>query len=463
LKNPNLVRAFDAVTTSDHLGITTELLSGPTLEAAIHNGDHEPDAAVSTMMKILSALQSMHPPVDEIDLLLSTVNDELDLPDSDRERLAELRAQGLVHRDVKPQNIVLVEDRGPVLVDFGLASGFGQARVGGTPAYQPPDAHPGSARPGDDLFACGVILHELLTGQHPYSDLDLLKGELVVAQELDDGLRRVIERACAPRAEDRFRSANDFLAELVALGFDDAPTLAPEVASVQRFEAIRSAMRNQQWEEARELCDPSWSRMLDRIERAEQSFASAASSEVLFEFGELKLVVDGEEPFDQTTDTDGSMLGPGTLRRYLVSGPDNLLLGLDLFVVEEDGVQLLNCSATYDTDPAVAKALHNRMRLRTLPGTTAVELRLAKRSERASKGWAGHKTTLTELCDFAQEDVELRLSEFGTQAIGTREHIYGDAGPRRSDLCILPGAASDHMLAVAFVLTRVAPVLYSST
>jgi len=84
--------------------------------------------------------------------------------------VAHAHAEGVVHRDLKPANVFLCQD-GPVKVlDFGLAHAFGQRRVdGGTPAYMAPEQWAGA--PEDertDVFALGVLLHQLVSGALPF-------------------------------------------------------------------------------------------------------------------------------------------------------------------------------------------------------------------------------------------------------------------------------------------------------
>ena len=91
--------------------------------------------------------------------------------------LAHAHARLIVHRDVKPANIILTPDRGPVLVDFGLGldeAGAGGSELGvisGTPAYMAPEQVAGAAHRIDgrtDIYSLGVVLYEMLCGRLPF-------------------------------------------------------------------------------------------------------------------------------------------------------------------------------------------------------------------------------------------------------------------------------------------------------
>ena len=91
--------------------------------------------------------------------------------------LAHAHARRIVHRDVKPANIIITPDRGPVLVDFGLGldeAGAGGSELGlisGTPAYMAPEQVAGAAHRIDgrtDIYSLGVVFYQMLCGHLPF-------------------------------------------------------------------------------------------------------------------------------------------------------------------------------------------------------------------------------------------------------------------------------------------------------
>jgi len=145
--------------------------------------------------------------------------------------LAYCHSQGVIHRDIKPQNIVIRPDGRAMLVDFGLVKLWDPSdprtktamRGMGTPEYAPPeqyDVDPGHTDPRSDIYSLGATLYHLLTGQSPptatqrMTNPASLKAPRTLNPRLSIQIEQGILKAIEPQPGHRFQSAKEMAAAL---------------------------------------------------------------------------------------------------------------------------------------------------------------------------------------------------------------------------------------------------------
>lgn len=200
IEHPNVVGVYDFSAHSSPVFLVMELITGGTLrELLAERGPMPPHAATAVMRAVLQGLSALH-------------------------------ARGLIHRDIKPDNVLIHGDSRVKIGDFGLVRSSSTATTSnlimGTVSYLAPEQVDGSAlSPATDVYSAGVVLYELLTGTTPFSGESPLAHAIARLQEdvaapsqrqpntppLFDAL---VATATARSAADRFADAAEFLAAL---------------------------------------------------------------------------------------------------------------------------------------------------------------------------------------------------------------------------------------------------------
>ena len=159
-------------------------------------------------------------------------NERFTLKDAERimsdilDALGHAHANGVVHRDMKPANLIVLADGRIKIADFGIArvekSDLTQAgTVMGTPSYMSPEQFMGQTVDGrSDIFSCGVILYQFLTGEKPFTGNTTTIMYKVLREEplapsmlnvaLPAALDAVVRKAMAKNPDDRYQSAQEF-------------------------------------------------------------------------------------------------------------------------------------------------------------------------------------------------------------------------------------------------------------
>src|SRR5208282_4774722 len=152
--------------------------------------------------------------------------------------LSHAHSMGVLHRDIKPGNILVTEDMRVKVADFGIARVLGSSRMTrtgriiGTLEYISPERIQGDeADPRSDLYAAGVVLYEMLTGQLPFTgttDFELIKAHMeqqppllgqVLGCTSTANWDAIVAKAMAKSPADRFQSADEFSQALIDQGF----------------------------------------------------------------------------------------------------------------------------------------------------------------------------------------------------------------------------------------------------
>jgi len=217
LNHPNIVQAFDVGQAGEFHYFVMEYVDGKTVYDVIRkHGKFSEKEATDIILQIADALQHAH-------------------------------ERGLIHRDVKPKNIMLTKEGVPKLADMGLARAVSdkeaaeaeKGRAFGTPYYISPEQIRGKVDigPQADIYALGATYYHMVTGQVPFDGDDPtsvmhkhLKGELIppdhINPRLSAGVSEIIEMMMARDRAHRYRSCEDVISDLKEVRAGNLPTIA---------------------------------------------------------------------------------------------------------------------------------------------------------------------------------------------------------------------------------------------
>ena len=205
IRHPNLLHIYAVGCDAGRHFIAMEYIKGHTLARIVRRQGPLPyKVALRVLGQVLSALDKIH-------------------------------AAGIVHRDLKSSNIMIDEDRRAILMDFGLAKPRHDRSVTtghtllGTPEYMAPELAEGrDATFGSDIYALGVVLHEMLTGHVPFrgsSAIATLRQQVDgptpslagIVPDLPPELDAVLGRMMAKKADERYPTTRAVAADLVTV------------------------------------------------------------------------------------------------------------------------------------------------------------------------------------------------------------------------------------------------------
>ena len=216
LNHPRVMRVYGGEERS-RIYMVMEWCEGRLLRQILDEGRISPDRAIRITIEVLEALEYIHD-------------------------------NGVVHRDMKPENVMVDASDNVKLIDFGIASDAGARRLTyanitatlGTPNYISPEQVKGKRGDGrSDIYAMGVMLYEMLTGKMPFtgtSPMQVMNDRLlnypvpptVLNPAISPQLQEVIYRALERDPKNRYAKASEFahdLAHLDEVGVEDRPEL----------------------------------------------------------------------------------------------------------------------------------------------------------------------------------------------------------------------------------------------
>jgi len=490
LETRGVVRHLESGIVAEGSYVATEWLEGISLTSLLDSGSfNDVLDAVGATLQILETLRLIHPDMAKLDKLL---DDKTPLGSAQLRHVEKLRGSGFAHNHIEPSNIVWVENRGPVLIDFARAGDFGREIPVRLSMYWPTDAPRSQSNPTADLYSVGLMLLVMLTGTlNPHQNRFTFEDRIQEVAKVNRGLALVIEKAIATEEKLRFRSATEFIDALAAihLGGAKLPKVRADLQMVHEVEALVTAGR---FDEALAICaERNWKETAANIERKRELAQSAGR--VLVTLDGVTLSYIGSRDVGPGATGSNSKYEKGKAEVYLARLADGGVMEIhtvSAYPHDDENVQLPIEETWVQGDleyglPAQMKLLADRRRLVVMPLSIDGEpLRNDPKSKKKpakmsddrycqirqlqlnslepmGERWdaTNKKVTVAQLSSGAGGvDVAELFREFGATAFGTRETVLGDMSKLRGDLCVRFNKQEIHVPAITFLVARLLPL-----
>ena len=227
LLHPNIVEVYDVDEHEKQQYIVMEYIDGQDLKSFIRS--HAPvqlELVVAIMSQLVAGIDAAH-------------------------------RNGIIHRDIKPQNVMITKDRVVKMTDFGIAVALSDTSItqtntllGSVHYLSPEQARGSSATTKSDIYAIGVVLYELITGSVPHDGESAVSIALKHFQEpfpsikdqldyVPQSLENVVLKATAKKPQDRYKSTQEMLADLSTVLSTSRMNEKPFQPSSQLDESVR--------------------------------------------------------------------------------------------------------------------------------------------------------------------------------------------------------------------------------
>lgn len=504
LEARGVVRHLESGIVAEGSYVATEWLEGISLMSLLDSGSfREVSDAIGATLQILESLRLIHPDMALLDQLL---DDKTPLGSAQLRNVEKLRGSGFAHNHIEPSNIIWVEDRGPVLIDFARAADFGREIPVRLSMYWPTDAPRGQSNPTADLYSVGLMLLVMLTGPlNPHQNRFTFDDRIQDVAKASRELALVISKAIATDEKLRFRSATEFIDALAAiqLGGVKVPRVRADLQLVREVEALVTTGR---FDEALTICaEKNWKETAASIERKRELAQSAGR--VLVTLDGVTLSYVGSRDVGPGTTGSNSPYEKGKAEVYVARLADGGVMEIhtvSAYPHDDENVQLPIEETWVQGDleyglPAQMKLLADRRRLVVMPlsvdgepmrnepedkkkpvkGKRKTEkdrkklsemseerycqirqLQLASRQPEGERWDATNKKVTVAQLSAGAGGVEIAglFREFGATAFGTRETVLGDTSKLRGDLCVRFNRQEIHVPAITFLVARLLPL-----